>query len=269
VKLAGGRVLVTGASRGIGESMARELARRGSSVALVARSEGPLKELASELGGIAYPADLSDPAQVDGLFARVEEDGPVDVLVNNAGLDEVGWFPEMAFDRLAAAVQVNLTTPMALCRQAIPLMLERGRGHLVNVSSLAGVGAFPGLVAYSATKAGLSQFTAGLRADLKGLPVRTTLVELGPVPTEMTAGFDVHQPTIRSFRRFYRMQLLTDVSRELVARDVADAIEKDRKHVRHPKRAVLFPLTAEAPRRLVELLLTGVPHRQGKQGMRP
>jgi short-subunit dehydrogenase len=255
-------VLVTGASRGIGEAIAREVAGRGSRVALVARSEGPLKELASELGGVAYPADLTDPDQVEALIVRVEADGPVDVLVNNAGLDEKGWFPDTSPERVAAILQVNLATPMALCRQAIPLMVARGRGHIVNVSSLSGVAAFPGLVAYATTKAGLSQFTAGLRLDLKGLPVRTTLVEMGPVPTDMLDGINDYLPTARSFRRFARLQLLPNVSKEKVASDTADAIERGKRHVRHPKRALVFPLAAEFPRRTVEVLLARVPHRE-------
>src|SRR4051812_17274202 len=91
--LAGKRVLITGASRGIGEAMAIAFAGAGARVALVARSEGPLKELASRLGGTAYPADLCDPDTVDGLVDRVEADGgPIDVLVNNAGVDVAGDF---------------------------------------------------------------------------------------------------------------------------------------------------------------------------------
>jgi short-subunit dehydrogenase len=257
-------VLITGASRGIGDALARAFAAAGADVALVARSEGPLKDLAAELDGTAYPTDLADPEQVAGLIERVVADGPLDVVVNNAGLDEVGWFPKMPEDRLAAILQVNLATPMALCRQVIPRMLDRGKGHVVNVSSLSGVGMFPGLVAYSTTKAGLSHFTAGLRADLKGLPIDTTLVELGPVPTDMIDGFDRYPPTVKSFRRFARIQLLADVPKEKVAADVVEAVERKRRHVRHPKRALVFPLSVEWPRRAVEILLTGVPHRMEK-----
>src|SRR5437763_13279696 len=91
--LAGRRVLITGASRGIGESIARCCSAAGASLALVARSEGPLKRLADELGGTCTVADLGDPDGVDGLIARVEDDGgPIDVLVNNAGVDHVGDF---------------------------------------------------------------------------------------------------------------------------------------------------------------------------------
>jgi short-subunit dehydrogenase len=260
--VAGRRVLITGASRGIGAALAEAFTSAGARVALVARSEAAIKDLATRLGGTAHPADLSRPDHVDGLVERVETDGgPVDVLVNNAGLSTPGWFPGATAEAVEETFRVNLLTPVELCRQAIPRMLDRGEGHIVNVSSLAGTGVFPGIIPYSSTKAGLSQFTAGLRADLRGLPVKTTLVELGPVPTEMLDEVEGYQPTAESFRRFYRLQLLVDVPREAVARDVVDAVANGRRHVRHPKRALAFPLLAEAPRRAVEALLTGVKHR--------
>jgi short-subunit dehydrogenase len=230
-------------------------------VALVARSEGPLKELAAELGGTAFPTDLTDPVATEALMARVEADGgPVDVLVNNAGIDLAGAFTTTSPADLEQIFRVNLLTPVQLCRQVIPGMLRRGRGHIVNVSSLAGTAVFPGLVAYSSTKSGLTHFTSGLRADLKGMPVKTTVVELGPIPTAMLDHVDDYQPTSRSFRRFYRMQLLVDIPREKVAAAVLDAVQRDKRHVRFPKRALAFPLLTEAPRRMVELLLTGVQH---------
>ncbi|HZQ83409.1 MAG TPA: SDR family oxidoreductase, partial [Acidimicrobiales bacterium] len=154
----------------------------------------------------------------------------------------------------------NLLTPVQLCRQAIPRMLGRGGGHIVNVSSLAGTAVFPGLVAYSSTKSGLTHFTSGLRADLKGLPIKTTVVELGPIPTDMLSHVDSYRPTEKSFQRFYRTHLIVDIPREKVADAVLDAVRKGQKHVRFPKRAAAFALLAEAPRRTVELLLTGVPH---------
>lgn len=99
---------------------------------------------------------------------------------------------------------------------------------------------------------------SGLRADLRGLPVKTTVVELGPIPTEMLDHAEDYKPTHDSFRRSYRLQLLVDVPRETVADDVVSAVEKGRRHVRHPKRGVLFPMLSEAPRRIVEVLMTGV-----------
>jgi uncharacterized protein len=261
VELRGRRVLITGASRGLGESLAHAFAGAGSTVALVARSVDPITKLAAELDGTAHSADLGDPAQVRGLLHRVEEEaGPVDVLVNNAGVDATGPFAEMTEEELRQLTQIDYLTPADLCRQAIPRMARRGGGHLVNVSSLSGVAPFPGLAAYSASKAALSQLTAGLRADLKGTPVRTTLVELGPMPSEMLDHVKSYLPTERSFRRFYRLRLLTEVDREVVAAAVVDAVAKDRRHVRLPKRAAPLPLLTEVPRRTVELLLAGVPH---------
>ena len=259
MQLAGSRVLVTGASRGIGEALARRFAARGARVALVARTESAIKDLAAELDGTAHPADLADPLEVRGLVERIEGDGgPVDVLVNNAGIEEVGRFDHQSADDLERAFQVNLVAPAELCRQAIPGMLRRSRGHIVNVSSLAGTGVFPGMVAYSSTKAGLTQLTAGLRAELRGTPIRTTLVELGPVPTDMLDRAESYPPTRDSFDRFRQLRLLADVSPSDVADDVVTAVERGRRHVRHPKRAIAFPLLAEAPRRTVEVLLTGV-----------
>jgi short-subunit dehydrogenase len=257
----GRRVLVTGASRGIGEAIARSFARAGARLALVARSEGPLKELAAEIGGTAFPTDLTDPVATEALIERVEADGgPIDVLVNNAGIDLAGAFLSTSPADLEQIYRVNLLSPVQLCRQVIPGMISRGGGHIVNVSSLAGTAVFPGLVAYSSTKSGLTHFTSGLRADLKGMPLKTTVVELGPIPTDMLTHVDAYRPTERSFRRFYRMQLLVDISREKVAEAVLDAVQKDKRHVRFPKRAAAFALLAEAPRRTVEWLLAGVPH---------
>ena len=254
-------VLITGASRGIGEALARRFADAGASVALVARNRDALAELADDLGGTAHPADLTDPATVDGLISRVEgEIGPIDVLVNNAGIDLASHVRDQSAADLEAIYRLNLITPAELCRQTLQPMLERGRGHIVNVSSLSGVAPFPGLAAYSSTKAGLTQFTAGLRADLRGTPIRTTLVELGPVPTDMLAHTGTYRPTRHSFARFRRLQLLPDTKVETVSKAVVDAVEGGRRHVRLPRRAAGFAMMTESPRRLTEWALTGVKH---------
>ena len=259
MELSGSRVLVTGGSRGIGEALARRFAAEGARVALVARSAAAIDQLAAELGGTAHAADLTDARQVQGLVERIEaEGGPVDVLVNNAGIEGVGTFDAQTAEDVEHLFRLNLLAPAELARQALPGMLRRGRGHVVNISSLAGCAVFPGMASYSSSKAGLSQLTAGLRADLRGTPVGTTLVELGPIPTEMLDRVDSCDPARASFQRLYRLRLLVDVDRDVVARTVVEAVLRGRRHVRHPKRAVAFPLLTEAPRRVVELLLTGV-----------
>lgn len=260
--LRGKRVLITGASRGIGESLAHAFAGAGATVALVARTEDSIRALAAELGGTAHPADLSDPKQVATLISRVEDDaGPIDVLVNNAGVGTPAAFTDAPDEDLRQVTEVNYLAPAELCRQIIPRMLGRGGGHIVNISSMAGCSVLPGLVSYSASKAALSHFTAGLRADLRMLPLGTTLVELGPIPTEMLTHTDDYEPTAAAFRRFYRMRLTVDVPREKVAAEVVEAVQKGRRHVRIPKRMALQSVLGEVPRRITEVLLTGVPHR--------
>jgi uncharacterized protein len=262
MELRGKRVLITGASRGIGESLAHAFAGAGATVALVARTQDSIRALAAELGGTAHPSDLSDPAHVANLISHVEDGvGPIDVLVNNAGIGTPADFAIASNDHLRQITEVNYLAPAELCRQVIPRMLERGGGHIVNVSSIADSGVIPGLVVYSASKAALSHFTAGLRADLRGLAIGTTLVELGPIPTDLQAEGQDYEPTAKSFRRFYQMRLLVDVPREKVANKVVEAVQKGKRHVRVPKRAALFPILTEAPRRITEATLSGVPHR--------
>jgi len=261
MELRGKRVMITGASRGIGEGLAHRFVAAGANVALVARSAESIEKLAADLDGTAHPADLGDPTQVATLINRVEDEaGPIDVLVNNAGIDLVGALWDTSPDDLAAIVQINLTAPMELCRQVIPRMLRRGRGHIVNISSLAACGLYPGLTAYSTAKAGLSHFTAGLRADLRGQPVNTTLVQMAGVPTDMLTHVSDYKPTEDSFRRGYQLHLVTDTPLDTLVTATVDAVVKERRHVRYPKRALLFPLLTEAPRRITEMMLAGVKH---------
>ena len=183
--LAGAHVLVTGASRGIGALLAEQAAGRGATVTLVARSGEPLQALAERIGGCAAPTDLADPAARRGLVQRVEDQAgrPVDVLVNAAGVDAVGSLLATNDQDMAELLQVNLLAPAELCRQVVPGMIARGRGHVVNVSSGFSTVAAAGVASYCASKAGLSHFTAALRQELTGTGVGTTLVELGPVRT--------------------------------------------------------------------------------------
>ncbi len=255
-------VLVTGASRGIGAGLAREFHAKGAKVTLVARSAGPLEELAAELGGTAIEADLVDPAGREGLIARAEEQaGPVDVLVNNAGIDATGSFAELSSDELSRLITLNMLVPMELSRQVLPGMIERGRGHVLMISSLAGTAVLPGMAAYSSSKSALTHFTAGLRAELRGLPVGTTVVEVGLIPTDMKDGVLGYAPTAAAFRRFYRLGLLTDTSLERVCRASVSAVASGRRHVRYPRRARAFAVLAETPRRMTEVILSGVPPR--------
>lgn len=263
MELRDAHVLITGGSRGIGAALARDFHAAGARVTLAARSAGDLAAVAEPLGAATVVADLAEVAGRAGLVARVEDlAGPVDVLVNNAGWEAARDLLGLEPGELARLFAVNALAPAELCRQVLPGMIARGRGHVLNISSLAAAGVLPGLVPYSATKAALSHLTAGLRAELRGLPVGTTLVEVGLVgPTTMQDRVLAHEPTRLAFRRFYRLGLLADVPVDRVSREAVAAVRTGRRHVRLPRRAWLFAALPEAPRRMAEWILRGVPPR--------
>lgn len=262
MQLADAHVVVTGATRGIGRELVDVLAGRGARLALVARNGTALDALVHDLGSdqaAAFPCDLGDPTVIDGLIARIDADrGPVDVLVNNAGLDHTGSFTAMTAAQLRAVVDVNLIATAELCRQVLPGMTGRGRGHIVNVSSIAGSLPSAGVIAYCATKAGVNQFTAGLRAELKHTGVGTTLVEIGPVATEMMDHLREYAPTATGVRRLERLGLSPELDPHVVAVAMADAIASDRRHLRMPKRQAPISAIAELPRRIGSLITLGL-----------
>jgi uncharacterized protein len=258
MEIAGRRIMITGASRGIGRALAVDLAREGARLALVARGAAALDEVAAATGGRAYVADLTDPAAVDGLVERVEADGGgIDVLVNNAGISNVDHVLRHDAADVEAIFRTNLLTPVHLCRQAIPRMLARGGGHIVNVSSLAAVMTPPGLVHYGASKAGLSHYTAGLRQDLRGLPIGLTLVEIGSVPTELDA-MSRRYPPLREMVERTGRRGGDVVPMEAVVTAIADAIRRGARHVRLPRTLAVLPMLVEVPRRLSEMMFRRV-----------
>ncbi len=261
VDVDGRHVVITGASRGLGAALADAFAAKGARLTLVARSADQLAQVAGRTGGSALVADLADPAQVDGLIHRIEaQHGPVDVLVNNAGIDLTGAFTEMPMGDIQRMVQLNATTVAELTRQVLPGMVRRGSGHVVQVSSLAGSGTFPGISVYGATKAFVTHMTAGVRLEMAGLPVGLTVVETGLItPTDMADSVLSYPPTQASFRRFYRLLLLADADVDRVAAKTVRAVERGRRSVRMPARAFLFPMLTNLPRRIVEMFLVGVP----------
>jgi short-subunit dehydrogenase len=262
MRLAGRRVLITGASRGIGSSLATSFARAGANVALVARDGAALEALARDLRGTAHPADLLDAEQRNRLVHRVEDEaGPIDVLVNNAGLAHEGPLWESTAEDVDRQIQLNLTTPLELCRQAVPRMLRRGGGHLVNVASLAALASVPGMTAYAATKAGLAHGSAALRDELKGLPIGVTTVMVGGVPTDMLATGESYPPFHKAFERLRRIQLVPDTAADDLAEAVVRGVERGTNTVYLPRRAAPFVGLVEAPRKIVHVALTGVRRR--------
>jgi uncharacterized protein len=182
--------LITGASSGIGEEFARQLAQRGHGVFLVARREERLSALAAEIerehGVRAETAavDLEDPTQWDSLPAQVAERGlTVEVLVNNAGFSTVGDVHENP-DRQLGMIRVNCEALVALTTAFLPGMVARGRGAVVNVASIAAFQPIPVQAVYAATKAFVLSFSEAVNSELKGTGVTMSVLCPGPVATE-------------------------------------------------------------------------------------
>lgn len=192
----GGRpvALVTGASSGIGAATARALGRAGYAVALAARRGELLEQLASEIraaGGLALPlpTDLRDDGQIVAMVRAAEAQlGPIALLVNNAGVGQRhrAWRP--GDEVIDAILGTNLLSPIKVTRAVAPGMVERRRGQIISVGSMAAYLATPGSSLYSASKAGLRSWSRALGRELRGSGVRVSLISPGYIRTPMTEG---------------------------------------------------------------------------------
>ena len=182
--LDGKRALVTGASRGIGRAIAIELGRAGADVVVGYRTgEQEAQAVASEVGGLAVQADVSDAASAQSL---VEAAGDVDILVNNAGLTRDGLIARMSDDDWQTVLDTNLSAVFYTCRAVARPMMKKRAGAIVNVSSIVGVRGNPGQVNYAASKAGIIGFTKSLARELGSRNVRANVVAPGYVHTQLT-----------------------------------------------------------------------------------
>jgi short-subunit dehydrogenase len=176
--------LVTGASSGIGRATADLLASAGARLVLVGRDPERLAQAAAATGGHPVAAHLGGDGEPARVAAEVEARfGRVDVLVNNAGLGLAGGLTEATPGRIDELVRVNLLAPMLLTHALLPGMVERGAGAIVNVASVAGHVGVRGEAVYAATKAGVVTFSESLRQELRGAPVRVSLVSPGVIAT--------------------------------------------------------------------------------------
>jgi short-subunit dehydrogenase len=181
--------VVTGASSGIGAELARELARRGYGVTLVARREERLRELAGQLGPNAEvePCDVADAEARRGLVDRLAERGrEVAVLVNNAGFSTSGRFARGERERELAMVRTNVEAVVDFCALLLPGMVDRGSGAILNLASTASFQPLPGQAGYAASKAFILSFSESLHTELHGSGVTVTALCPGPVRTEFT-----------------------------------------------------------------------------------
>ncbi|HXR13532.1 MAG TPA: SDR family NAD(P)-dependent oxidoreductase [Solirubrobacteraceae bacterium] len=176
VRLEGSRVLLTGASGGLGGTLARRLAAAGAQLVLTGRRAEVLDALALELGARAVPADLASREELERLLAAA---GGVDILIANAALPASGRLAALEPDHVDRAIEVNLRAPVALAHRLAPAMVARGSGHLVFIGSLSGKAASGGASLYCATKFGLRGFALALRSELAPAGVGVSIVSPG------------------------------------------------------------------------------------------
>lgn len=226
-ELKGANAILTGASRGLGVLIAHALAGEGVNLALAARSADALEKVRGDVGAagvkaVSIPTDVADRSQLDALVETAERElGPTDILVNNAGIEATYPYEEYPSSEITQLLEVNLTAPMLLTRMVLPGMLDRGRGHIVNVASLAGKGGFPCQAPYAASKAALVIFTHTLRAELVDSPVGCSVICPGFVADEGMYADMVRDTGVKASR------LLGESKPEAVAEAVVKAIKRD------------------------------------------
>lgn len=230
-------VVITGASSGIGEALANEYFTRRAHVTLVARRLELLEKLAKKTDTRTHlvQADLSDPAQVTSWVDGAEQAlGPIDVLINNAGVQIVRSFTHTPLEDGKRLLQIDLLAPLELSHLVARRMVARRQGVLVDVASMAGLAPTPGMAFYNAAKGGLAAASEALRAELKEHGVHVVTVYPGPIKTPMeVAGRSVYGESLMT--RLFAPSGDPDV----LARLVADAVEQRQPRVIYPFMNVL------------------------------
>lgn len=242
--LTGKVVAITGGARGIGRATAVALVRKGAKVALGDVDAEQAERTAAELGGgtIALPLDVTDRGSFERFLDEAEERlGPLDVLVNNAGIMQLGRFEEESDAVAARQIDINLHGVVTGSKLALQRFLPRHTGHLVNIASSAGKAGVPGGATYSATKHAVVGLTEAIRGEIRGSGVETSVVMPVPVNTELAAGL------VRG------RGLTATVEPEQVADAIVEALERPRHDVYVPKPlGVLIRVGGLMPRRVAE-----------------
>jgi short-subunit dehydrogenase len=245
--LRGATAIVTGASRGLGPTIARFLATEQMKLVLAARSATDLERVATELRRscagriIVVPTDVTNHAQLQVLVAAAQEEfGSIDLLVNNAGAVTLDAYHRLTWEQVEDVLQVDLVAPMLLTKLVLPGMLTRRRGHIVNIGSLVGKVGLGNQEAYSSSKAGMIAFTQALRASYRGSGVSASAISPGFVTSE------------GMFRRFQETSqfgappLFGVSSPEDVARAVVWAVKHDAQEVLVSPRPIRLMLAFQA-----------------------
>jgi short-subunit dehydrogenase len=225
-------VVVTGASSGIGEAIAREYFGRGASVTLVARRKAHLERIAGAGASRAHVvvADLADVEAAWGWLDDAERAlGPIDVLVNNAGVQIVKHAAETEWSEAERLLRLDLHVPLRLTTLVLRRMIPRSSGAIVNIASMAALAPTPGMFFYNAAKAGLAAASEGLRAEVKKHDIHVVTVYPGPVTSDLEAA------GVLAYQDGLTMRNVPTGTPEVLARMIADAVVKKRPRVVYPR----------------------------------
>lgn len=244
------RALITGASRGIGLAAAAALAARAATVGMVARGEEELRARAEELGASAHPADVTQLDSIqEATDAFVERAGGLDLLVANAGIAHYAPFADQRIEDAEEMVRVNVLGTIYTVKAGLSHMLDRASGHIVVLSSGAGLRAFPWAAVYGATKAADRAFAEALRHELSGTGVSVTTVFPGEVQTHLHAHERELLPDWRSNDE--------ELPPERLAEAILAGVEKDQRAVYMPGIVRLLGINGIAPR-LTDRILAAI-----------
>lgn len=238
--ISGRTVAITGAARGIGYATAQALLARGARVVIGDRDVAALESAVTSLGGrvSGHPLDVTDRESFSGFLAHVRADGGrVDVLINNAGVMPIGGFLEQGQRALRSAIEVNIYGVVTGCQLVLPEMIEGGRGHIVNVASLAGLMPVPGQTVYAATKSAVISLSSAMSDEFAARGVQVSVVMPPFTRTELISG----TAQTRTNR---------PVEPEAIAAAIVKTLDRPKTHVTVPGgiRFVLGPLGLLGPR---------------------
>jgi short-subunit dehydrogenase len=235
-------VAVTGASAGIGEALVRAWAARGASVTLVARRRERLEAIARDVSGKTHvvEADLGDHERATAWIAPAEEAlGPIDVLVNNAGVQIVEATDLADPARGEALLRLNVFTPMRLTLAVLPGMIARKSGAIVDIASMAALGPMPGMFYYNAAKGALGNASEGLRGELRPHGIHVLTVYPGPVDTDMgRKGYERYEPSLAT-----RLSAVGDA--DVLAKMIIRGVSRRKARIIYPR---IYGLALSFPR---------------------
>jgi NAD(P)-dependent dehydrogenase (short-subunit alcohol dehydrogenase family) len=255
--LAGKRVLVTGAASGIGRATAAAFARSGAQVILTDRDEAGVCAAAAEIGGVAQVCDVANESSVAACAAEVLKGGPLDVLVNNAGVAYIGGFMETPIEQWQRILQINVMGIVHCTRAFLPSMrIAGGRRHIVNVASAAAVLPAPNLTAYSASKGAVKLLTESLSLEMAGSGILAQTVYPGIINTPIisginSAGANITAAQVETMRRYYATK---GCDPSVVGEDIVKAVLSGKAHIFTGPMAALGHLVSRLSNRLARFL---------------